>query len=127
MKTGKFILIAVFGMSLLFVSCKKENKEEIATQDTEVVNTSTKEVAGKIERATFRIEGMTCALGCAKMIENKLANLEGVKKAEVDFDSQTAVVDFDDAKQNGESLKTTVEKIADGAYKVENLQVEENL
>lgn len=132
MKTGRFILTAILGVSLLFVSCKQGNKEEragVETQATKTVPLSEKgkEVAGKIEKATFQIEGMTCAMGCAKMIENKLGNLEGVKEAKVDFENKTAVVEFDDAKQNGASLKETVEKIADGAYKVENLQVEKPL
>jgi Cu+-exporting ATPase len=115
MKTGRFILAAILGVSLLFVSCKEGNKEErvgVGTQATKTVPLSEKgeEVAGKIEKATFQIEGMTCAMGCAKMIENKLGNLEGVKEAKVDFENKTAVVEFDDAKQNGASLKETVEK-----------------
>lgn len=76
-----------------------------------------------MEQATFQIEGMTCALGCAKMIEGKLSGLQGVKEATVDFESKTATVVFDDAKQNGESLTQTVQKIANGSYTVENLEV----
>lgn len=57
------------------------------------------------------------------MIEGKLTGLTGVKEAKVDFDTKTATVVFDDAKQNGESLTQTVQKIANGSYKVENLEV----
>ncbi|MEK6451843.1 MULTISPECIES: heavy-metal-associated domain-containing protein [Myroides] len=126
MKVTKSVLVAILGATAL-VSCKSETK----VQEGEIVEqtataTDSKEIAGKVENATFQIEGMTCEIGCAKLIEGKLAGLEGVKEAKVDFDSKTAVVEFDDAKQNSESLTKTVEKIANGIYKVENMQVAEN-
>jgi mercuric ion binding protein len=50
------------------------------------------------------IEGMTCAMGCAKTIEKELTNLDGVQKATVDFDKKTATVVFDKTVQNQENL-----------------------
>jgi len=107
--------------AVLFVSCKKEATttpagEEVVT----TTNQSSKEVAGTMEKATFQVEGMTCAIGCAKLIEGKLAALDGVKLAHVDFDTKTATVEFDDSKQDAKSITTTVEKIANGIYKVES-------
>ncbi|MDR2222022.1 MAG: cation transporter [Flavobacteriaceae bacterium] len=124
MKIGKIVLLAVMGVTLM-TSCKKDNKDNSTLETVAEVTpmSDSKEVAGKVEKATFQIEGMTCAMGCAKMIEGKLSGLDGVKEAKVDFDSKTATVEFDDAKQNGESIKKTVEKIAQGMYKVENLTI----
>lgn len=127
MKILKVSLVAFFA-GVVLVGCKNETKaneevqveEQVITNDTE----ETKEIAGNTEKATFQVEGMTCALGCAKMIESKLAGLDGVSEATVDFDTKTATVIFDDAKQNSESITNTVQKIANGIYKVENLQVE---
>lgn len=113
------------GISLLFmaaafmVSCKQTSNEQKET--TEKVATS--EVAGTIQKATFQVEGMSCAIGCAKVIEGKLAKMDGMKSAKVDFDSKTATVEFDDAKQNTDAIKKMVEEIANGAYKVENIKV----
>jgi len=117
------------GISLLFmaaafmVSCKQTSNEqkETTTETTEKVAST--EVAGTMQKATFQVEGMSCAIGCAKVIEGKLAKMDGVKNAKVDFDSKTATLEFDDAKQNTESIKKMVEEIADGAYKVENMTV----
>ncbi|UUV21855.1 heavy-metal-associated domain-containing protein [Paenimyroides aestuarii] len=117
------------GISLLFmaaafmVSCKQTSNEqkENAAESTEKVAST--EVAGTMQKATFQVEGMSCAVGCAKVIEGKLAKMDGVKTATVDFDSKTATVEFDDAKQNTDAIKKMVEEIADGAYKVENLTV----
>jgi len=126
MKIVKLGLVALLG-GVFLVGCKSETKKEVEQAETveqvETTATETNEVAGNMEQATFQIEGMTCALGCAKMIEGKLTGLQGVKEATVDFDSKTATVVFDDAKQNGESLTQTVQKIANGSYKVENLEV----
>ena len=126
MKIVKLGLVALLG-GVFLVGCKSETKKEAeqaeAVEQVETTATETNEVAGNMEQATFQIEGMTCALGCAKMIEGKLTGLQGVKEATVDFDSKTATVVFDDAKQNGESLTQTVQKIANGSYKVENLEV----
>ena len=72
-----------------------------------------------MQTASFTIDGMTCAVGCAKTIENKLANQEGVGQAVVDFESKIATVKFDAKKQSLESLTTTIEAVAGGdSYKV---------
>lgn len=127
MKVTKSVLVAILGATAL-VSCKSETKDQegVVVEQTTTTATGSKEIAGKVENATFQIEGMTCEIGCAKLIEGKLAGLEGVKEAKVDFDSKTATVEFDDAKQNSESLTKTVEKIANGIYKVEGMQVAES-
>ena len=39
-------------------------------------------------KAEFGIEGMTCAMGCAKTIEKKMAKMDGVKSAKVDFEKE---------------------------------------
>lgn len=121
------------GISLLFmaaafmVSCKQTSNEqkENAAETTEKVAST--EVAGTMQKATFQVEGMSCAVGCAKVIEGKLAKMDGMKSAKVDFDTKTATVEFDDAKQNPEAIKKMVEEIANGAYKVENINVSKEM
>lgn len=39
----------------------------------------------------FTVEGMSCS-GCANSVQNKLAELKGVERVVVDFDTKTAVV-----------------------------------
>ena len=93
-----FLAIAV--TSILFLSCKK-NEAEQAKMVTES-DSATKEIvaAVKPETATFNVEGMTCAIGCAKTIQEKLASMDGVQKATVDFDKKKATVEFDATKLN---------------------------
>ena len=104
-------------IALTFASCKQESKEVVTeVAKKEVVSEA---VLAKMQTASFTIDGMTCAMGCAKTIENKLANQDGVGEAVVDFDTKIATVKFDAEKQSLESLTKTIEAVAGGdSYKV---------
>lgn len=116
MKSLKVTLALIIATSSIFVSCKKENTI------SEVKTTETKEIA-KAETTSFEIEGMTCAVGCAKVIESKIAGLEGVQKATIDFEKKTATIEYNAAIQSPEKIVETVEAIADGkTYKVVNVK-----
>src|SRR5688572_20050005 len=104
--------------AILLTGCKDTSKDgnietETTTDTTAIDTTMSKETAANLEKASFKIEGMSCAVGCAKVIESKLAGLEGVEDATVNFDTKEATVSFDPAKQNKEKLVKTVEGIAD--------------
>lgn len=119
--------ISFFALTaLLFVSCKDTSKDgtiETPVDETVTDTTMTDETAAaNLETASFKIDGMTCPHGCAATIQKKLAGLDGVTEAEVDYDNQTATISFDAAKQSPESLVETVEHIADGAYKVSDVK-----
>ena len=80
---------------------------------------------GNLATANFTIEGMTCAVGCAKTIESKLIETEGVQEAVVDFESKIATVSYDKTKLNITSLTATIEKVAGGdAYKVSKAEAQ---
>ena len=110
--------------SLLFISCKKTEVSQTTTTEKSV-KVNSKSVAAKPEMATFTIEGMTCAVGCAKTIQEKLAAMDGVQKATVDFDKKTATVEFDASKQTSELLLKAVQETGDGkTYVVSNMKSE---
>lgn len=116
MKNLKNIGLALL-MTLSLASCKQESKE-VAVEETKKEAVSEADLA-KMQTASFTIDGMTCAMGCAKTIENKLAGQEGVGQAVVDFETKIATVKFDAEKQSLESLTKTIEGVAGGdSYKV---------
>jgi mercuric ion binding protein len=121
-------LIAAIALAgLLFVSCKKSTEETTATTTASTEATAPKAkkeiAAANLQTASFKVEGMTCAIGCAKTIESELSDLDGVQKATVDFDKKLATVTFDKTVQNPESLTKVVEATADGkTYKVSNMK-----
>jgi mercuric ion binding protein len=115
------IIAAIAIAGLVLVSCKKEEDKNLANIKSE--NTAPKEhkaiAAENVQTSSFKIEGMTCAMGCAKTIEKELSNLDGVEKATVDFEKKTATVVFDKTVQNQENLTKTVQATGDGkTYKV---------
>jgi Cu+-exporting ATPase len=116
MKNLKNIGLALV-IALSFANCKQENKE-VVVEETKKEAVSEADLA-KMQTASFTIDGMTCAMGCAKTIENKLAAQEGVGQAVVDFETKIATVKFDAEKQSLESLTKTIEGVAGGdSYKV---------
>jgi copper chaperone CopZ len=120
MNTFKNIaVIALLSVSLF--GCK-----DTASQPTKEIATTknTKAPAKNPQTATFHIEGMTCAIGCAKTIEDDLSNMEGVQKASVDFEKKQATVNFDADQLSADDLVKKAEAAADGAtYKVSELKV----
>ena len=119
-------IIAALAISgLVFVSCKKEEDKNLANiKNIESAPKEQKAIAAEnVQKASFEIEGMTCAMGCAKTIEKELSALDGVEKATVDFDKKTATVVFDKTVQNQENLTKTVQATGDGkTYKVLNFK-----
>lgn len=128
MKLFKNIL-ALAIITLFAFSCKNEAKPEVVTSPNSEITTNN-EVAkldpnANYAKAEFTIEGMTCAMGCAKTIEKKMAKMEGVKSATVDFEKKLAMVEYDDAKVTPESLENTVTSVAD-QYSVKDMKTVEN-
>ncbi len=110
-------LLLFCSAAAIFTSCKQTESE--APETSEKVETA----AAKPQTASFTIEGMSCAVGCAKTIEKKLAKMEGVTKVEVDFEKKMATVNFDAAKLSPETLVEAVESAADGkTYKVSDMK-----
>lgn len=119
------IIISIAFISLLIISCKNETPQEVIVDNVAATKTK-KEIASNatIAKAEFTIEGMTCALGCAKSIEKKLSGMEGVKSAVVDFDKKLAMVEYDEASVTSLSLEETVKK-AGNSYSVNDMKTVE--
>lgn len=111
-------------IALTTISCKKEVATETATIETkDEATNSNKTIVANPQTASFEIEGMTCAIGCASLIEGKLNKLDGVTEAKVDFETKTATVVYDADKLNQEKLTQTVEAAAGGeTYKVSKIK-----
>lgn len=115
------IITAMAIASIVMIGCKKETETAklAAPTTTEAPAIKKPIAAANVQTASFEITGMTCAVGCAKTIEKKLAESEGVEKATVDFDKKLATVSFDKTVQNPTSLTQVIEGVADGkTYKV---------
>lgn len=111
-------LIAIAITTTLLISCKKQENKVVAKAN----EPKTISADAKMATTSFNIQGMTCAVGCAKTIEKELSETSGVKTATVDFDKKTAKVEYDSNAQTPEKLVELVEKTGDGkTYKVSNV------
>jgi copper chaperone CopZ len=111
--------------SVLFVGCKEKETDIVSKETAETAAPKVKKeiAAANLQTASFSVEGMTCAVGCAKTIQEDLTELDGVQKATVDFDTKLATVTFDKTVQTPEKLTKVVEAAADGkTYKVSNMK-----
>lgn len=121
MKNFKLTLVILL-ICVAVWSCKNETEPEI-----KIIKTSESLIKTKIDndkilaKAEFNIEGMTCAIGCAKTIEKKLAKMDGVKSAKVDFEKKLAQVEYDESIVNTVSLENTVTKASD-SYSVNDMK-----
>lgn len=112
--------------SLLFVGCKEKSTEAVSDSATETQAPKVKKeiAAANLQTASFTIKGMTCAIGCAKTIQEELNGLDGVQTATVDFEKESATVSFDKTVLTPEKLTKVVEATADGkSYKVSNMKI----
>lgn len=121
-------IILPFAITLILLSviaCKNDTTPEIKIVETvstiTTPPTKTLNPNATYAKAEFGIEGMTCAMGCAKAIEKKMAKMDGVKSAKVDFDRELAMVEYDETIVTPINLEETVKKAGD-SYKVKNMK-----
>jgi len=90
---------------------------------------TTSEVENTVEvladaKAEFGIEGMSCQVGCAAFINEELLNLEGVANAKVDFESKSAVVNYDNSLISEYTMIDLINTLKDSSYTVSSVEVE---
>ncbi|MBT8243666.1 MAG: heavy-metal-associated domain-containing protein [Winogradskyella sp.] len=108
-------IITISVLALVVLACKNNAEPEVKTVEVEVSKNDTKQALdpnATYAKVEFSIDGMTCAMGCAKTIEKKMAKMEGVKMAKVDFEKELAMVEYDQAKVSPSSLKEAVAKVS---------------
>ncbi|TJY38021.1 heavy-metal-associated domain-containing protein [Pontimicrobium aquaticum] len=123
MKTLKNTLVLVMAIALM-TSCKNKTTPEVKTVKTEVaINTeNVLNPDATFIKSEFTIDGMTCEMGCAKLIEKNISKMNGVKSVKVDFNKKLAMVEYDESMVNHSSLEATVTN-SDETYKVSNMKI----
>ena len=113
MKILNKILSAVILVSLL-TACEKSTTKENESIDPESTVEAKAEEKVELAKVEVAISGMTCEIGCAKLIQSKLYKTEGVKNAEVVFIDSIGRITYDKNKVSKEELKQVIEKTAGG-------------
>lgn len=103
-------ILAVACIGMVLTSCGGESKQVEPKAEKVAVN------AVENAKMVMNIEGMTCAVGCAKSIEHELKNTAGVTVAAVDFENKKAEVSFDNTLITEGELATLVNEYKEGIY-----------
>lgn len=97
------LLLSISAFSLL--ACQSPVQEKSITLAEE-----------KLAKVEMKVDGMVCAMGCAKFIQDKVAEKEGVKDSKVDFESGIAYFTFNENALSAEDLEKFIDEIHDGQY-----------
>jgi len=117
MKNGIYILFSL--MILLTTSCNTVEPKKINTNELPV-----KIVSERIAHIEMDIEGMTCEIGCAKIIASKVSKLQGVQFSNVSFENKKGVFSYDENSISKADIVAKINGIAGGdLYKVTNTKV----
>ena len=60
--------------------------------------------------AIYKVDGMMCGMNCPMKVKQSLDGVNGVKVCQVDFESKTATVTFDDEKISRKKIADTITK-----------------
>lgn len=113
MKRIVFSFLFLFSIASI-ISCDIANT---SATEAEVVKTEQKEVLAENKEAVdMKVEGMVCAMGCAKYIEDKVAAIDGVSLSTVDFEKGVAHFEFDKTVTSPKDLENFIVSIHDGQY-----------
>lgn len=107
MKNIRYILFS-FAV-LLMTSCNNSNAKKHNTNEL-----PSEIVSKKIAHIEMTIEGMTCEIGCAKIIESKVSKLQGVSFSKVSFEEKKGLFTYDENLISKEDITTKINGIAGG-------------
>ncbi|MDG1529197.1 MAG: cation transporter [Polaribacter sp.] len=95
------VLLAVFTLS----ACNTESKK---TTEVKISKTP------KLEKVAINISGMTCEIGCAKLIQSKLSKKGGITSAKVIFKDSLGLVEYDANTISAKDINAFINGIAGG-------------
>jgi len=108
-----FKLFLSLVLSLLF-SCGQANQSEVKEEVLVVADT----------KAELVVEGMSCQVGCASYIDEALEKIDGVVSANVDFESKSCNVSYDNSLISEYNIVNAINTLKDSSYFVSSIDVE---
>ena len=117
----KKLLVLSFSFALLLAACGDSNSSNNGPEMVEIEGSEKSEkkevlAENKVE-VKMEVEGMTCAMGCAKYIEDKVGGMNGIVASKVDFDEKIATFEFDKTATSPEAIQEFISNIHEGQYK----------
>ena len=113
----KFISLAI--IILFFTACDSKKSDETDKS----VPAEQEVLAEDLHEVKVAIKGMTCEIGCARLIQSKLYKADGITHARVSFEDSSGVVRFDQNRINEDEIRKIIERTAGGEiYSVASIE-----
>ncbi|MFQ3341398.1 MAG: mercuric ion binding protein [Flavobacteriaceae bacterium] len=106
----KAFIVFIISSSILLGRCQKNQTPKVVVVSIKQESPEEIEIISKKSFAKLRIEGMTCAIGCAATIEKKLQKTSGISSVKVDFETKTAWVTYDPSLLSLNGISTVVKE-----------------
>ena len=113
MKLINSLKILSFGLIFVVSSCGRNNQDNVVSAPS-----------ASIIAVDYNIEGMVCAMGCAKTIEKEVQNMQGISLCNVNYEEGKAHIEYDKGYLTEEDIITKIEGIARNQYKVTPIEKE---
>lgn len=132
----KKLFILSVSISALFASCGDFSGVEKEAEVIEIPNSENDAKPEVLEEnkveVKMEVEGMTCAMGCAKFIEEKVGDMDGIVASSVNFEDKIATFEFDKTTTSPEKIQEFIGGIHDEQYSAkplndDKINSEENL
>ena len=94
-----YTIVTVF----LFMNCNQSSVDSTAIVEAD-------------QEIALQVEGMVCAVGCAKYIEKEVAKFSGVSECTVNFEDGTAQIAFSSELLTQEEIVEAINNLSDGQY-----------
>lgn len=124
----KLILSSAIAVSIIVSSCgeKKEEKKEDSKEESAFLNSSSKGIIPNMF-ADISISGMVCEMNCVSSVKTLLTEMVGVTEIEIEYNTESklnhARIKFNTAQVSDEQMVDAIEKLNDGAFKVEKVDL----
>lgn len=105
----------IITLLLLILAITTFSCNQSKSKDQPIENKSTQqEVAANYKSIEVEIEGMTCEIGCARLIQSKLSKVDGITYTKVSFESGKGQFTFDTNKLSNDAIAKKIASIAGG-------------
>lgn len=112
-----FLSILILLVFLVSCESKKENQNENTEKSESIA------VEQDLQQVKIDIKGMTCEIGCARLIQSKLYKADGVTFAKISFEDSSGIVSFDQNRISRDRIVEVIEKTAGGdIYSVTSME-----
>ncbi|MBL4939066.1 MAG: heavy-metal-associated domain-containing protein [Lutibacter sp.] len=106
MKKILFFLLVIFTV----IACN--NTKKGTTQEKQPIEKQA--IATSYKSLEVEIEGMTCEIGCARIIQSKLYKVDGITYSKVNFETKKGTFTYDETIINKDDIIQKITEIGGG-------------